>query len=49
VQAERAVLGCDHAEVAGDRPQVELPEEIVDALSRHHDAPMTEPSPTLDG
>jgi len=50
VQAERAVLGCDHAEVGGAIARKwSFPEEIVDALSRHHDAPMTEPSPTLDG
>jgi putative nucleotidyltransferase with HDIG domain len=50
VEAERAVLGCDHAEVGGAiAQQWKFPEEIVDALTRHHEVPVMKPTPILDG
>ena len=50
VEAERAVLGCDHAEVGGAiARRWRFPDEIVHAIERHHDAPVLEPTPMLDG
>jgi putative nucleotidyltransferase with HDIG domain len=50
VEAERAVLGCDHAEVGGAiARQWRFPDEIADALARHHEVPVIRPTPMLDG
>jgi putative nucleotidyltransferase with HDIG domain len=50
VEAERQVLGCDHAEVGGAiARRWNFPEEIIDAMERHHDPEVADPSPTLDG
>jgi HD-like signal output (HDOD) protein len=49
VEAERAVLGCDHAEVGGTLARMwRFPGDIVDALERHHAPPRGESTPTLD-
>lgn len=50
VEAERAVLGCDHAEVGGAiAQQWRFPAEVADALARHHEVPNSNPTPVLDG
>lgn len=49
VDAERALLGFDHAEVgAAVARRWNFPEEVCDAIARHHAVPITDPNPTLD-
>ncbi len=48
LEAERLVLGTDHAEVGGAVARYwEFPPEIITAIERHHD-PDAEPGPVLD-
>lgn len=47
VEAERSVIGCDHAEVGGALLRTwRLPEPLVEAVERHH-APELRPCPRL--
>ncbi len=49
-QAERVVLGCDHAEVgAAVARHWRFPRDVVQALELHHGPKPAEPSPVLDG
>lgn len=48
-EAERLVLGCDHAEVgAAMARKWSFPEQITDAIEQHHRTPLEENGPTLD-
>ncbi|MBI5544639.1 MAG: HDOD domain-containing protein [Deltaproteobacteria bacterium] len=49
VEAERQVLGCDHAEVgAALARHWKFPEEITDAIAWHHSPSPSGPSPVVD-
>ena len=49
VEAEREVLGVDHAEVgAAMAEHWRFPPLITDAIRRHHSPPFTDPTPVLD-
>lgn len=49
VQAERALFGCDHAQVGGAiARRWGFPADIQEAVARHHDVPIPESTPTLD-
>jgi len=49
VEAERELLGCDHAEVgAAVAKKWNFPPEITSAIERHHQVPVEAPNPTLD-
>ncbi len=49
VEAERELLGCDHAEVGGAIARHwGFPADIQEAISRHHETPLADSSPTLD-
>jgi putative nucleotidyltransferase with HDIG domain len=49
VEAERALLGFDHAEVGGVvARRWEFPESVVDAVARHHDPQPVAPGAILD-
>jgi putative nucleotidyltransferase with HDIG domain len=49
VQAEREILGDDHAAVGGAMAEHwGFPPEITDAIRRHHSPPFDPPTPTLD-
>ncbi len=49
VEAERQIIGCDHAEVGGLLARLwELPEELCSAIEHHHDQPIANPEPVVD-
>lgn len=49
VEAERELFGCDHAEVGGMMARRwGLSDDIVQAIERHHDVPVTDSTPVLD-
>lgn len=49
VEAERQLIGCDHAEVGGLLArQWDLPDELCSAIERHHDQPIATPDPVVD-
>jgi putative nucleotidyltransferase with HDIG domain len=49
VEAERALFGCDHAEVGAEMARRwGFPTEIVHAIEHHHASPVQHPTPTLD-
>ena len=49
VEAERELFGCDHAEVGGAAAREwDFPEEVRDAIERHHTTPLGESHPVLD-
>ena len=49
VEAERALFGCDHAEVGAEMARRwGFPAEIVYAIEHHHSSPIERPTPTLD-
>jgi putative nucleotidyltransferase with HDIG domain len=49
VQAEQELLGFDHAEVgAAVAEKWSFPEEVRDAIARHHTVPVVDPTPVLD-
>lgn len=49
VAAERDLFGCDHAEVGGEIARHwGFPDEIREAISRHHDDPLEDSTPLLD-
>jgi hypothetical protein len=49
VDAERALFGCDHAEVGGAMARKwGFPEEIRRAIEEHHQMPVSNPDATLD-
>jgi putative nucleotidyltransferase with HDIG domain len=49
VQAERELLGCDHAEVGGAMAKHwGFPPDIQEAILRHHEIPLVESTPLLD-
>ena len=49
VEAERRLIGCDHAEVGGLLARKwDLPEELCRAIERHHDQPIADPDPVVD-
>lgn len=49
VDAERELFGFDHAEVGGAMAERwSLPEEVQDAVARHHQVPLEEFGPLLD-
>lgn len=49
VEAEREMFGCDHAEVGAAVARAwEFPEPIVEAIARHHEVPLVDPTPMLD-
>jgi putative nucleotidyltransferase with HDIG domain len=49
VQAERELLGCDHAEVGGEMAKHwGFPPDIQEAILRHHEIPLVESTPLLD-
>jgi putative nucleotidyltransferase with HDIG domain len=49
VEAERALFGCDHAEVgAAMGKRWGFPDDIVGAIEHHHKAPIADPTPTID-
>jgi putative nucleotidyltransferase with HDIG domain len=49
VEAERALLGTDHAAVgAAIAGHWKFPEEVADAIARHHSAPFVNPTVLLD-
>ncbi len=49
VEAERELLGCDHAEVGGAVARKwSFPEAITHVIERHHQVPVVEPTPMLD-
>jgi len=49
VEAERELLGCDHAEVgAAVARKWSFPEPITQVIERHHQVPVVEPTPMLD-
>jgi putative nucleotidyltransferase with HDIG domain len=49
VEAEHEVLGCDHTEVGGALSRHwGLPNDITDAIERHHQQPILYPTPTID-
>jgi putative nucleotidyltransferase with HDIG domain len=49
VQAERELLGCDHAEVGGAMAKHwGFPPDIQEAILRHHEIPLEQSTPVLD-
>lgn len=49
VEAERRLIGCDHAEVGGLLARRwNLPEALTRAIERHHDQPIVDPDPIVD-
>ncbi|RMH13919.1 MAG: HDOD domain-containing protein [Gemmatimonadetes bacterium] len=49
VEAERRLLGFDHAEVGGAVAEKwNFPDDIRDAIARHHDMPVADPTPMTD-
>lgn len=49
VEAERRLIGCDHAEVGGLLARKwDLPEDLCRAIERHHDQPIADPDPVVD-
>ncbi|MGE3273979.1 MAG: HDOD domain-containing protein [Vicinamibacterales bacterium] len=49
VEGERALFGCDHAEVGGALARHwGLPEELASAIARHHDVPVADPDALVD-
>jgi putative nucleotidyltransferase with HDIG domain len=49
VEAEREVLGTDHAEVGGAiASHWKFPEEITRTVERHHQVPLEDPTPMMD-
>jgi len=49
VQAERELFGCDHAEVGGEMARHwGFPDDIAEAITRHHEAPIDSSTPVLD-
>ncbi len=49
VEAERALIGCDHAEVGGLLARHwELPEDLCRGIEHHHDQPIVNPEPIID-
>ncbi len=49
VEAERDLFGFDHAEVGGAMAEKwSLPEEVQDAVARHHQVPLEDSNPLLD-
>jgi putative nucleotidyltransferase with HDIG domain len=49
VDAERDLLGCDHAEVGGALARHwGLPDDMTRAIEQHHQGPPADPSPTMD-
>jgi putative nucleotidyltransferase with HDIG domain len=49
VEAERELFGFDHAEVGGAVAEKwSFPEEVRDAIARHHQDPVEDPTPVLD-
>ena len=49
VEAERGLLGCDHAEVGGALGRHwGLPDEVTDAIEHHHQTPAAPPSALRD-
>jgi putative nucleotidyltransferase with HDIG domain len=49
VEAERELFGCDHAEVGGAMAREwGFPEEVRDAIKRHHESPLKNSHPVLD-
>jgi len=49
VEAERELFGCDHAEVGGAvAREWGFPEEVRDAIERHHQTPLEDSHPVLD-
>lgn len=49
IEAERALFGCDHAEVGAAMARAwSFPDALVDTIARHHDSPLAPPTPMLD-
>lgn len=49
VEAERQLIGCDHAEVGGLLAEMwNLPEALSHAIAHHHDHPIVTPDPVVD-
>jgi hypothetical protein len=49
VEAEQELLGFDHAEVGGAMAEKwSFPEEVRDAIARHHQVPLETSNPVLD-
>lgn len=49
VEAERELLGCDHAEVGGEVARHwGFPADIQEAIARHHETPLGDSTPVLD-
>ena len=49
VEAERELLGCDHAEVGGEIARHwGFPADIQEAIARHHETPLLDSTPMLD-
>ena len=49
VEAERQLIGCDHAEVGGLLGHLwGLPGELTSAIEHHHDQPIVNPDPVVD-
>ncbi len=49
VEAERELFGFDHAEVGGAMAEKwSFPPEVTDAITRHHQVPVQDPTPVLD-
>jgi putative nucleotidyltransferase with HDIG domain len=49
VEAERELFGCDHTEVGGVvAREWGFPENVTDAIQRHHDCPLEDSHPVLD-
>ncbi len=49
VEAERELFGCNHAEVGGAvAREWDFPDEVRDAIERHHDVPLESSHPVLD-
>ncbi|MGE0040451.1 MAG: HDOD domain-containing protein [Vicinamibacterales bacterium] len=49
IEAERALFGCDHAEVGGALARHwNLPPELASAVERHHDSPIEAPDAVVD-
>jgi putative nucleotidyltransferase with HDIG domain len=49
VEAERQLIGCDHAEVGAMLARHwKLPEELASAIAHHHDQPIANPDPLTD-
>jgi putative nucleotidyltransferase with HDIG domain len=49
VQAEQELFGFDHAEVgAAVAERWSFPEDITDAIAKHHTVPIVDPTPMLD-